>query len=82
MAAAGGAPIGGTAAETLDRATDALAPATGTSKWLDTIYTLLVLTGVLVTVCGLLWALHARKARRELNDALDSATPDGLGYSS
>lgn len=82
MAAAGGAPIGGTAAETVNRATDALAPATGTSKWLDAVYTLLVLTGVLVTVCGLLWALHARKKRRELNDALDSATPDGLGYSS
>ena len=80
MAAAGGAPIGGTAAETLERAKDALVPATGTSKWLDTIYTVLVLVGVLVTVAGLLWALHARKQRRELNDALDSATPEGLGY--
>jgi lysozyme family protein len=82
MAAAGGAPIGGTAAEMVDRTKDALAPATGTSKWLDLIYTGLVLAGVLVTVAGILWALKARKDRRELNDALDSATPDSLGYSS
>lgn len=82
MAAAGGAPVGGTVAETLDKAKDAIAPATGASEWLDTIYTLLVLAGVAVTVGGLLWALHARKRRRELNDALDSATSEGLGYSS
>lgn len=71
MAAAGGAPAGAGAAEAIDKAKDALAPAAGVSRTLDTIYATLVVVGVVVTVGGILWALWARKKRRELADALD-----------
>src|SRR5690606_34951459 len=71
MAAAGGAPAGAGTAETIDKAKDALAPATGVSDAIDTIYATLVIIGVIITVGGILWALWARKKRRELADALD-----------
>lgn len=79
MATAGGLPVGGGAAETVNRTQDALAPAIGTSSWIDTVYAALVLTGVVVTVGGILYGLYARKRRAELNDALDSQTSSALG---
>lgn len=79
MAAAGGAPIGGGVAETVNKTQDALAPAIGVSDWIDTIYATLVVVGVAVTIGGILYGLYVRKRRAELNDALDSQTPAALG---
>lgn len=79
MATAGGLPVGGGTAEMLSKTQDALAPALGSSTWLDNVYAALVLTGVAVTVGGILYGLYARKRRAELNDALDSQTPSALG---
>ena len=79
MAAAGGAPVGGGVAETVNKTQDALAPAVGVSDWVDTIYAVLVVTGVAVTIGGILYGLWVRKRRAEMNDALDSQTPAALG---
>lgn len=79
LAAAGGAPGGGVTAEAIEKATTAIAPATGTSTTLDLIYTFLILGGVALTVGGILYGLYVRKQRKNLNDALDSETPAALG---
>lgn len=71
VAAGAGAPVGGVLAESIDKASGAIAPATGTSQTLDAIYTALVLAGVLITVGGIVYALYARRKRADIVDALD-----------
>lgn len=74
-AAAGGGAIGTPAtAGALDSAKDALAPVTGSSKWIDLAFTVLVVAGVAITIGGLMWGLYARKKRKERADVLDLAS--------
>lgn len=71
---AGAAAAGtATAAGILESTKEALAPLTGSSKWIDMAFAALVVTGAAVAVGGLLWALYARSKRRDLADALDLA---------
>lgn len=79
VSAGAGIPAGATAAETISKTQEALAPAAGTSKWLDLLYTFLVLAGVAITVGGIVYALYARRKRAELVDALDLRPPQVVG---
>lgn len=79
VSAGAGAPAGITAAQTVSTAQDALSSATGTSKWIDLLYTVLVLTGVAITVGGIVYAIYARRKRAELVDALDLRPPQVVG---
>jgi lysozyme family protein len=71
LAAGGGAVGTPTVAATIDSTKDALTPLAGSSKWADVAIMMLVVAGAAITVGGVLWALYARKKRKERLDALD-----------
>jgi len=71
LAAGGGAVGTPTVAATIDSTKDALTPLAGSSKWADTAIMVLVVIGAAIAVGGVLWALYARKKRKERLDALD-----------
>lgn len=57
----------------LDQARDALMPLAGKSATIDTIIAVLVIGGVLVTIAGLAYRVHASRQAERLADALGAA---------
>lgn len=67
----GGGVVAGGGAATLDEARDSLAPVAADGGWIGTIFTIIILAGIVLTFAGIAWRVYSRHQERKLKDALD-----------